>query len=320
MTPDLIAYIRTLTAQDTKTLSQKALKTVEEVGDMAKCVLPFENAAGTTHRFVERRRIMEEAVDTVLCSLSVAFDLGFSDEEVLEMFWAKANKWGSLQARESGMRYPVPFELHVTVASAASAQAFRQACQELEVKPIFLALQDGQGETVLHDVMTSSIFLGDNRGALDELERIAKGLSERGLEVVRRKIETVPWHPAAPALSNGVSQMPPGGYFEAHFNVLVESRDDKHALALREQLFGLVHQHGAHLSRNVYKQLSARAFTVMATLRSYSGTREDFDQRRDALAQALQAQGFKTEKLITEFSLFDSKGSHDASWLAACAR
>lgn len=317
MTPELIAYIRTLTAQDTKSLSQKALKTVEEVGDMAKCVLPFENAAGTTHRFVERRRIMEEAVDTVLCSLSVAYDLGFSDEEVLEMFWAKAQKWGSLQARESGIRYPVPFELHVTVASAASAQSFRQSCDELGVKPVFLALQDVQGETVLHDVMTSSVFVGNNPGALAELERIDKGLQERGFEVVRRKIETVPWHPAAPALTNGVSTMPPGGYFEAHFNILMEPQSAEHDTHLRALLSELVQTHRAHLSRNVYKQLSAQAYTIMVTLRSYSGTREAFDSRRDNLTKALQTYGFKAEKVITEFSLFDSKGSHDASWLSA---
>lgn len=319
MTPALLAYLRQLSKQDTKSLSQKTLKTTEEVGDLAKVVLPFENAAGTTHRFVERRRILEEAVDTVLCALSVAYDLDFSDEQILEMMELKALKWGSLQARESGIKYPLPFELHVTVAEAPSADAFRQACGQLQVKPIFLALQDTSGHTVLHDVMTSSVFFGDNRGALEEVERIAAGLTALGFAVVRRKIETVPWHPAAPSRENGVGLMPPGGYFESHFNVLVQTPTEEDASARRQELSAIVKAHRAHLSRNAFKQLNPQTFTVMATLRSYEGTREDFDQQRDALAAALAAGRFSTEKVITEFSLYDSKTGHDAGWLKAGA-
>ena len=46
--------------------------------------------------------------------------------------------------------------------------------------------------------MTSSKHFGDNRSAYEESERIVKELRNRGYKVVRNKIESVPWHPAAP--------------------------------------------------------------------------------------------------------------------------
>lgn len=315
MNSALIAYVRLLSVRDRKTLSQKALKTTEEVGEMAKKVNAYESAAGCTHRVVERRDILEECVDTMLCSMSMAYELGFSDEEVDDMLLAKAEKWDSLQVREAGVKYPLPFEMHVTVA-AAPADQFRQACEQLGVKPIFLALQDRSGSTVLEDVMTSSVFVGENRTALDELDRIAVGLRAAGFDVVRRKIETVPWHPAAPSGLNGVSTMPPGGYFESHLNVLVDTEVVNEAAA-REQLRVIAREHGAHLSRNIFKKLENGAFTVMTTLRAYEGTREAFEARREALGAAFAAAGFKLEKLVTEFSLFDSRTGHDASWLSA---
>lgn len=39
-------FIKKLSLSDKKTLSQKALKTCEEVGELAKAVLPFDSAHG----------------------------------------------------------------------------------------------------------------------------------------------------------------------------------------------------------------------------------------------------------------------------------
>jgi hypothetical protein len=232
------------------------------------------------------------------------------------MMWRKAEKWDGLQAREAGVKYPVPFELHVTVDSA-EREAFKEACAELAVKPIVLALQDTSGDTVLHDVMTSSVHLGDNRSAAAELERIGEGLKARGLNVVRRKIETVPWHPAAPSEKNGVSSMPPDCYFESHLNTVVCAKDEDDSARLRALLGQIARTHNAHLSRNAFKRLTGAAYTVMVTLRSYSAQREAFEASRDALVDEIRQAGFEVEKVITEFSVFDSRVSHDASWLKA---
>ena len=60
MNTQLLDYIKKLSLDDKKTLSQKALKVAEESGELAKVVLPFDNAAGTIHRFIEKGRILEE--------------------------------------------------------------------------------------------------------------------------------------------------------------------------------------------------------------------------------------------------------------------
>ena len=316
MNPQLLTYIRQLTADDKKTLTQKVLKCTEENGELAATVLSFENAPAATHRLVERQAVLEEAVDVLLATLSIAYDLKFSDEEVEAMIVRKTEKWASIQAREAGAKYPLPYEIHVTVKEAVPS-VFRHDCAALSVKPVFLALQDRAGKDLMSDVMTSSTHFGDNPSALTELERIASSLSVLGYEVVRRKIETVPWHPAAPSTVNGVSKMPDGGYFECHMNVILESAEVSQFEAQRETLQRIAHEHGAHLSRNVFKQLSATQSTVMLTLRSYSNSRERFTGRRDSLHEALKAQGFRCEKLVTEFSIFDSKTQHDSAWLEA---
>lgn len=312
----LLEFIKVLTTQDKKTLSQKTLKAVEEVGELAKKVLPFENAPATTHRFVQKQDILEECADLMLCALSIAYDLGFDDEALTSMMEAKSAKWANLQAREVGVKYPLPFEIHITVSEAEKA-TFLAACAALGVKPILLALQNRQGVAVLHEVMTSSTHFGDNRSALEECIRIAEGLQAAGLTVVRRKIETVPWHPAAPALANGVGLMPPGGYFESHLNVLLDASVAPTLQARVQQLSEIAQLHSAHLSQNQFKQVSDSTVTRMMTLRAYDGTRESFEAHRDRLVTALREAGFLMEKVITEFSLFDSARNHDASWLSA---
>ena len=47
MNTELLSYIQKLSIRDKKTLSQKALKVTEECGELARVVLPFDNAAGT---------------------------------------------------------------------------------------------------------------------------------------------------------------------------------------------------------------------------------------------------------------------------------
>jgi hypothetical protein len=50
MNNELLDYIQNLSLRDFKTLSQKALKVSEECGELAKAVLPYDNAYATRHR------------------------------------------------------------------------------------------------------------------------------------------------------------------------------------------------------------------------------------------------------------------------------
>jgi hypothetical protein len=73
--------------------------------------------------------------------------------------------------------------------------------------------------------MTSSKHFGDNRSAYDESLRIVNELKDYGYKVVRSKIESVPWHPAAPRYITG--EVIPNCYFESHIGIVIEPNKKK---------------------------------------------------------------------------------------------
>lgn len=334
-----LEYIRTLTKSDEKNLSQKALKTSEEVGELAKVVLPYDNAFATTHRFVSKARILEECADVYLCIKSIAYDLDFSDEEFENMVNHKMKVWADLQARERRLKYPVPYEIHVTVDIEKSKpiltfdgnvfisdqevgelktndpetlqkhtiEEFKRDCKSAGVKPILLDLHL-RGGKIMKDLMTSSTFMGNNREAYEEMRRISYSLRQNGWEVVREKIETIPWHPAAPSQRHENPVMPPNCYFESHLNVLCT--EDK--MDLLKIIAG---QHGARRSSNVFKRYDDGTFTIMVTYRNYEMYYEDFQKKLEEIKNELQNFEFEVEKEIVEFSIYDTKVSHDSAWI-----
>ena len=100
MRTDLLNYIRELSFLDEKNLSQKALKLVEEVGELAKAVLPYDNAYCTNHRFVTPAKILEEVADSLLVALSIAYTLGYTDEDLDQEMRRKDVYWAELKSRE----------------------------------------------------------------------------------------------------------------------------------------------------------------------------------------------------------------------------
>lgn len=315
MNDHLIKYVQLLSDRDTKTLDGRSLKTSEETGELASKVLPHTQSAGSLHRFVTAAGVLEECADVMLSAMSVAYKLGFTQEDLESMMVRKAQKWDDIQRREVSVTGPLPFEIHITVEDAI-VEDFKAACSSLGVKPIFLALQDRDGNARMRDVMTSSVHLGDSTTALVEMHRIANGLKDHGFRVVRNKIETVPWHPAAPSDVDGVRSMPQGCYFESHLNILVKAATDEDRERVQGRLKGYATVLGAHLSRNIFKEYSPTEFTVMMTLRSYDATRETFQIKVDKLVAGLKEGGFEMEKIIVEFAIYDDKNAHDAAWLS----
>lgn len=307
MKKETLKYIRTLTRKDTKNLSQKALKVAEEAGELARAVLPYDDAAGTRHRFIAKEHILEEVADLFLTSISVAYQLGFSDEDIEEMIERKTLKWAELQTRESNVTWPIPYEIHISVKDA-NQEEFRQVCRALNVKPIVLALQ--VGEEVLDDVMTSSKHYGNNSSAYLEMKRISEGLARSGFNVVREKIETVPWHPGAPSNSQADPIMPRDCYFESHIGVHLCDLG-QYAKPIRD----IALRYGAHLSRNAFKKFDDGSYVQMITYRTYEGVVEDFKEKVAALRKELTEAGYGIENMVTEFSIYDTKVTHDTAWI-----
>lgn len=310
-------YIRNLSQDDKKSIIEKCLKTTEEVGELARKVLPYGSAHGTNHRFTDPNSIVEEIADVILTVLSIGYDVGMTEETLESVVLQKAQCWQQRQLAEENIDFKkIPFEIHITVESA-NVEHFCQTCHRIGVKPILLDLY--LPNSVVTDMQTSSIFVGDNAEVYGEMNRISEELQTAGYSVIRQKIETVPWHPMAPArylIKNNQKidiipemTMPSGCYFECHFGVIC-SKDSLN------QLRNVAESHGARMSKNAFKKINDNEFIMMITLRQYNGFREDFEIIKSSLADDLQS-CWAIDKIITEFSIYDTMVQHDKNWINA---
>ena len=311
-------FIKKLSIKDKKTLSQKGLKLVEEIGELARVILPYDSAHGTNHRFIDREAILEEVVDVYLTNISIAHSLGFTDEEFNDMLVKKSEKWSQLQAAEEKAEFPLPFEIHVTVESPKDIDKFKQACSLIEVKPIVIDLEINDG-SVIKDVMTSSKHFGDNRTAYEESKRICRELELQGFKVLRNKIESVPWHPAAPVISTG-KEIPNGCYFESHLGVVIKPEEKER---LNEFVkYTLTDSHlielsgTAKLSQNFFKKSKdGSSFINMLTYRSNMCGSPKFKLEVEGIKHLLKEEGFEFEKVEVEYAVYDTNVTHDAKWI-----
>ena len=308
MNQHLLDYIKLLTKKDKKSLIGKALKTSEEVGELSKKILPFCNAGGTVHRFVTKKDVLEETVDVMLSVLSIAYDLGFNDTDIEDVMYEKALYWNELQTKEENINSSeIPFEIHITV-NTSDLNSFKDICSTLNVKPIILELQNFKNDNILQDVMTSSNFIGSNTDAYNEVKRLSTSLKDSGFNVIREKIETVPWHPSAPSKKDSNIIMPKNCYFETHFNVICSYKRKKFLKVLAEKW-------DCHLSRNIFKKIDDTNYKIMITYRDYNTTYEAFKERIELIKSEFIEHKYDVEKVIMEFAIYDTKISHDFNWI-----
>ena len=323
MTSYLNDFIKNLSIKDKKTLSQKGLKLAEEVGELARAILPYDSAPGTNHRFSDREQILEEIVDVYLTNISIAHSLGFTQDEMNDMLNKKSMKWAELQLKEEESTFPLPFEIHVTVdtgISFTSLDLFKDDCSNINVKPIVIDLEMKDG--ILKDVMTSSKHFGDNRSAYEESIRISHELESKGYKVVRRKIETVPWHPAAPTFSTG-ELIPNGCYFESHIGVIIAPDEKERLQEFVDGLnsgcteAGVIRLCGtSKLSQNFFKKSKdGSKFVNMLTYRDNMTCKDNFVHDVDGIKWSLEKCGFNFEKVEVEYALYDTNITHDAKWI-----
>lgn len=321
---NLNEYIKALSIRDKKTLSQKALKTCEEVGELAKAILPFDSAPGTNHRFIDRGKILEEISDVYLTNMSIAYSLDFTDEEIYDMIQKKAMKWQEIQSKEEKASFPLPFEIHITVDlngvvnKKYFVDKFKDSCKSICVKPIVIEFQLENG--TLEDVMTSSKHFGDNRSAYEESERISNQLKEMGYKVIRKKIETVPWHSAAPII-DGVLPIPNNCYFESHIGVTItpEQKDKLQNFVnfLNDSFEDSECGGVAKLSQNFFKKSEdGSKFVNMITYRNNLCGYETFKEEVELIKLSLMSNEFEFEKVEIEYAIYDSNIHHDDIWIS----
>jgi hypothetical protein len=267
------------------------------------------------------------------------------------MLTKKSQKWSQLQVGEEKAVFPLPFETHVTVDfdelftniwsekiqskgvikypiedRKAERQEwvdklldkFKDVCSKIGVKPIVIDLEINDG-SIIKDIMTSSKHFGDNRSAYEESERICSELRKYGYKVLRNKIESVPWHPAAPVISNG-KEIPNGCYFESHIGVVIRP-DEKEDLNtfIRSTLTNgqLIELSGtAKLSQNFFKKSKdGSKFVNMLTYRSNMCGSPKFKLEVEGIKHLLKEEGFEFEKVEVEYAVYDTNVTHDAKWI-----
>jgi hypothetical protein len=243
-----------------------------------------------------------------------------------------------LQAKEEKAEFPLPFEIHVTVDATKTfnntmfdgdeedlplmdifdIDKFKNDCSDINVKPIVIDLEINDG-SITKDVMTSSKHFGDNRSAYEESERICSELRSKGFRVLRNKIESVPWHPAAPVISTG-KEIPNGCYFEAHIGVSIypNQKDELNEFVksslTNEHLIDL--SGTAKLSQNFFKKSKdGSKFVNMLTYRSNMCGSPKFKLEVEGIKHLLQEEGFEFEKVETEYAVYDTNVNHDAKWI-----
>lgn len=93
MEEDILELVERLSLQDKKNISQSLLKTVEEIGELAQLVLPYENVPTTEYKKFSQEELVNESVDVVLAAMSTAIKLAGSKEVVVEAMRKKAAVW-----------------------------------------------------------------------------------------------------------------------------------------------------------------------------------------------------------------------------------
>jgi hypothetical protein len=140
-----------------------------------------------------------------------------------------------------------------------------------------------------------------------------------GYRVVRKKIETVPWHSAAP-LVDGVIPIPNDCYFESHIGVVITPEQKENLNDFVDFLNDMFEQSDsggiAKMSQNFFKKSNdGSKFINMITYRNNLCGYDTFKEEVEMIKYSLVSNGFEFEKVEVEYAIYDTNVSHDNAWL-----
>jgi inosine/xanthosine triphosphate pyrophosphatase family protein len=211
-----------------------------------------------------------------------------------------------LLAQLRGERFGGAFESHLTVRLGAQPiEAFRRACDELDVKCVLIELPEGAHSL---QPMTASFHRGTLREALDEAHELGRALVGRGFEPIRTKLEALPKNADIPQ-TDAEAARSPKNYFEYHLKLPLPAGSDLAALG------ALVRRHDAHLSRNANARRADGSEDRFVTLRVHGAGQATANERFAALELELRDAGHAPKGRIREYTVYDSNLDLDAGWL-----
>jgi hypothetical protein len=198
------------------------------------------------------------------------------------------------------------YEIHITV-SDANPDDFKKTCAEIGVKPIILDVF--LKTSSVEEMMTSSVVKRDSlESALVDANEIKNSLVSKGFTVIRTKIESDINH-ANIADGTIINSDNDDEYFETHLNVFVKPEDNF------DMLYELAKKHDCHLSTNKNKLYPDGSYKIMITHRKYQCNVDTFEKIVTEISNDVEKAGFKVDKIITEYCLYDSNISVDSAWI-----
>lgn len=203
--------------------------------------------------------------------------------------------------------YRGQFEVHLTIRAAGTLDAFRAWCDSERCKCVRIVLARGmQVEQPMATWRCQHVVLAD---VLAEATERARNLERAGFTVARVKIEADPTNEGVPLTDESALLQPPSNYFEHHVKLRRETA------APRESLVRLCCDHGAHLSRNAWREPAEGFEERFVTLRSYRMGWPKSEQRLQSLLAALSAADECVIEVESEYTVHDSNLALDAGWL-----
>lgn len=199
------------------------------------------------------------------------------------------------------------FEVHLTVSAVGTMDVFRAWCEVERCKCTHIVLARGvQVEQPMATWRHDDTVLPD---VLAEATDRAQDLQLAGFVVRRLKIEADPANEDVPITDADALLRPSGNYFEHHIKL---KRD---VAAGRELLLRGCLDHGAHLSRNAWREPVEGFEERFVTLRSYRMGRLTSEQRLQRLLATLAEIGEQIIDVESEYAVYDSNLALDAGWL-----
>lgn len=311
MNKELINQIVQNTNLDKKDFLATYAKVGEENGELAKEILSYLNEPTNLHRYSTKKNILEECVDSILTVYSLALKVGATPDDIEEMMGLKLSKWSTILTNEGRLKNieTIPFEYHCTFAeSNFSYDDLKIICAKYGAKFIELELEL-QDKSIVYEYMTSSIYYGKNSDAIQMCEDLATNLEKEGLIVIRKKVETVAWHPQAPQAYPTELK---AGYFEAHIEIpIIKDNMPFYYVGLKR----CSQEFNAVFSRNVAKQ-SDEHYIQMATIREYRTNRTAFEKKVNEYIDELNKMKLNVSVPLLEYCLYDTNPELDNKWIS----
>jgi hypothetical protein len=130
-----------------------------------------------------------------------------------------------------------------------------------------------------------------------------------GFAFLRVKVEAALTNDDVPSADADTVVHPPENYFEHHIKLLRSTTEPSEALTQTCE------KHGAHLSRNAFREVTDCREERFVTLRSYGVGRITAEGQLQKLQAALAQLGEQILTCESEYCVYDSNLQLDAGWL-----